>query len=402
MLRSHRKTPLLIALAIIGALGVWARCRDSMNCGAYPGAHAPASSPVPSSVALINEASPSDSFIDEDCDGLNDFEEDRLANRFAPIIYHGQYEPNYPVSVDWLLARVSLGEYDSQAVPDRRLVVAMLNAQTELLKREFAADSFAQKIAADASYSVCKRTTYFLTNVARGEQAGEHDTPAAWITYVHSYPNKLGGVTIQYWRCYAYNAASALGVDFSHGGDWEAVAVHLNALLKPATVGLLGHTGIEYHLDDLQWEGEHPRVWSEEGGHASRPNSQGLHSAKFTRQETWNGGQITWWDGTVVGTGGGLLNLGERSRPRNNQVFIQYAGLWGAPARLFITSGYWGPAFNETGALCEDGSTTYRASPICSANPARCGRIFHKAWCDGMDEQKLDINVECFATQQAP
>ncbi|HMX25085.1 MAG TPA: hypothetical protein PKC13_05605, partial [Blastocatellia bacterium] len=337
-----------------------------------------------------------------DGDGLNDFEEDRLANRFAPVIYHGQCEPNYPVSVDWLLARVSLSEYDNQAAPAKRLLAAKLNAQAELLNHEFAAGNVEQKIASSKSYSVCKRTTYFLTSVARGDQLGERNNPADWITYVHSYPNKLGGVTLQYWRGYAYNAASALGIDFSHGGDWEAVAVHLDAALRPATVALFGHTGIEYHRDDLQWEGEHPCIWSEEGGHASRPNSQGLRSTKFTRQETWNGGRVTWWDGTVVGASGGLLNVGERSRPRNQQVFIQYAGLWGAPAHLFITSGYWGPAFNETGALCEDGSAAYRASPTCSANPARCRRVFHKAWCDGMDEKKLDINAECYAARHAP
>ena len=33
----------------------------------------------------------------------------------------------------------------------------------------------------------------------------------------------------------------------------------------------------------------------------------------------------------------------------NDQVFIQYSGLWGSPGLTYITSGYWGPAYNETG-----------------------------------------------------
>lgn len=397
ILKFRRKTWLLSALIIISAVSLWAFYSDSADCG-----HRPSVLSVPSPLTQSNNVLPNDSPVDEDQDGLDDLQEDRLANRFAPIIHHGQCEPNYPASVDWWLTRTSLHEYDSQANPSQKIFAAQLARQAELLDREFAAIRPDQKIGSDASYSLCKRTTFFLANVGREDQAGECSTPANWITYVHSYPNKMGGVTIQYWRGYSYNAVSVLGVDFSHGGDWEAVAVHLDTAMKPATVALLGHAGIEYRLSDLEWEGEHPRIWSEEGGHASLPSNQGMKSKKFTRQETWDGGQVVWWDGTPAGRSGGLLNVGERSRPRNGQGFIQYSGLWGSPARLFVTSGYWGPAFNETGALCEDGSAAYRPSLTCSADPKRCGRVFHKAWCDGMDEQRLDINVECYASRHSP
>ncbi len=33
----------------------------------------------------------------------------------------------------------------------------------------------------------------------------------------------------------------------------------------------------------------------------------------------------------------------------HGQLFIRYAGLWGSPGLFYSTSGYWGPAFNETG-----------------------------------------------------
>ncbi len=404
----RRKTLLIIALAAIGALGLWAFYSDSTDCGYRPsaanGERMPTAPSVPAPFTRSDNVSPSGSPVDEDHDGLDDFEEDQLANRFAPIVYHGQCESNYPVSVDWLLARASLYEYDSEAKPAvEREVVARLGGQADLLNRVFSTNQSERlNIGSDSTCSLCKRSTYFLANVRRGDQTGAREAPVEWITYVHSYPNKSGGVTIQYWRCYSYNSASFLKLDFSHGGDWEAVAVHLDAAMKPEFVAFLGHNDIEYHTSEVQWEGDHPKVWSEEGGHASLPDSNGMKSKRFTRQETWSGGQVIWWDGTPVDASGGLLNVGEKSRPRNGQVFIQYSGLWGSPGRLFITSGYWGPAFNETGATCESGEEAYKRSAGCSVDAARCGRIFHKAWCDGMDARRLDINTECYASRSAP
>ncbi len=408
ILRSWRKTSLIIALAVVGVAGVWALYYEPANCRYHPritiSAQSSASQSNSSSATAPGNGSSSVETLDEDQDGLKDSEEDILANRFAPIVYHGQCERNYPVSVDWLLSRASLCEYDGEATPKiERAVASGLGAQAELLNRAFASDqSGRQKIGSDSTYSLCKRSTYFLANVARADQIGERDNPKDWVTYVHTYPNQRGGITIQYWRCYSYNDASFLSIDFSHGGDWEAVAVHLDAALKPEFVAFLGHTGIEYHTKDVQWEGDHPKVWSEEGGHASLPDSKSLKSKRFTRQETWNGGQVIWWDGTPVGASGGLLNVGEKSRPRNEQVFIQYSGLWGSPAKLFITSGYWGPAFNETDATCENGEKAYKRSAGCSVDTARCEHIFHKAWCDGMDARSLDIDKECYAHSSVP
>ncbi|MBS1808676.1 MAG: carboxypeptidase regulatory-like domain-containing protein [Acidobacteria bacterium] len=342
--------------------------------------------------------------LDEDQDGIDDLTEDWLTQRFAPIVYHGQRESNYPVSVDWLLARTSLNAYDSTTSERVSLATSVkLNNQAELLNKEFATGPRGgQNISSNLTRSFCKQTTYFLNNVKVQDQIGEPDRPQDWITYVHTYPNKSGGVTLQYWRCYSYNDASFLSFDFSHGGDWESIAVHLDSALKPMTVAFLGHTGIEYHLGDVQWEGEHPKVWVQEGGHSSYPDSKALKSSKFTRQETWTGGQAILWDGTPLGDSGGLLNMGEKTRPRNGQLFVQYSGLWGSPAQLFITSGYWGPAFNETDSRCANGQQVYSSTPTCSADMAHCERIFHKAWCDGMNGQLQNINVECYATSHSP
>lgn len=333
--------------------------------------------------------------VDADQDGILDQVEDQLAQRFAPIVFHGQCESNYPVSVDWLLARNSL--YVTDGNKSDREIIKNPVSQLALLNQAF--DSGEKALSSTDTRSQCKQSSFYLANVARHEQSGAHNDPRQWITYVHSYPNNLGGVSIQYWRCYAYNQASFLGADFSHGGDWEHVTVHLGAAFEPQFVAFPGHVGIEYHTSEVQWEGEHPKIWSEEGGHASLPSPKEMKSSRFTRQETWNGGQVTWWDGSAVGSGGGLLNVGEKSHPRNDQVFIQYSGLWGSPGKLFITSGYWGPAFNETAATCEDGSSADIRSPFCAPRPANCGRMFLKAWCDGMDETRMAVNVECYAVR---
>ncbi|MBI4511339.1 MAG: hypothetical protein HY698_17025 [Deltaproteobacteria bacterium] len=92
---------------------------------------------------------------------------------------------------------------------------------------------------------------------------------------------------------------------------------------------------------------------------------------------------------------GGLLNVGEKSRPRNGQVFIRYSGLWGSPGTFFGTSGYWGPAFNETAAKCGPSSDHENCA----------GRVFHTAWCAGMAGNSsfspLDLNIECYADASA-
>lgn len=98
----------------------------------------------------------------------------------------------------------------------------------------------------------------------------------------------------------------------------------------------------------------HPVVYAEKGGHASFPRGQ----RNGIRQEAWgreNGASVTWHDGRVL-TAGTLLNIGEKTAPLNEQYFIQYSGLWGKPSDFpvpempvyYWSSGYWGPAYNET------------------------------------------------------
>jgi hypothetical protein len=336
---------------------------------------------------------------DEDRDGIDDVCEDWLAERFAPILRHGNRETNYPVSVDWWLSRTDLSLVDSEGERSRKVSAPI--SQIQLIEESFRSRN-ADDLSSSETRSRMKEVTFYLENVAPQFREGQKNEPRHWITYVHSFGNELGGVTIQYWRCYSWNQATFLGFDFSHGGDWEGIAVHLNAHLKAEKLSFLEHSGIAYELADVQWEGTHPEVWSEEGDHSSYPNSRNLKSSRFIIQETWTSGRVIWWDGLSRGDSGGLVNIGEKTNPRNGQSFVKYSGLWGATKKLFLTSGYWGPAFNETAAQCADASEAYGPTLRPLAKSADCGKIFMKAWCDGMNPQLLDRNCECYAARETP
>jgi hypothetical protein len=340
--------------------------------------------------AVIASACASTSSEDDDHDGVPDACEALLADRFAPVVIHSTDESNYPTNVDDFLGETVLAFRDdgcdaaSEAVP-----VKEAPTQQDLLRRSFPSPCGGAPVTSDGSRSLGKHRTYFLSDVREPVRGGSVDT-RAWTTYVHAYPNDRGGVTLQYWRFYAFNDALN-----DHGGDWEGLHVVLGRDRAPVSVRLLGHSAIrELAPRELAWEGTHPVVYSEGGGHATRASGEGIVArdcvdsepcmvdlddpSSFVRQETWAGGHVTWPDGQVT-HGGALVNMGEKSAPLHGQVFLRYSGLWGSPGVFYMTSGYWGPAYNET-SMGDDGFIT--------------------AWCDGIDGGKLDVQRECKAVKR--
>ncbi|WP_437564312.1 hypothetical protein [Sorangium sp. So ce542] len=300
---------------------------------------------------------------DSDDDGLFDEEEQALAERYAPIVYHSSDESNFPTNVDWLLSRTSLWFYDDSREPDLRRKLVKRPTQLDLVSQIVVEGCEGdQPVRSDGTRSRRKQRTFFLQDVAEEHRAGSLDS-SDWTTYFHAYLNDDEGVTLQYWRLYSYNDAG-----LNHGGDWECVQVILTRSRTPVRVALLGHSGIQrLPASALEWEGTHPRVYSEGGGHATRPHGKGIRArgcgggwlgsvlceldsgnpATFVRQETWPGGEVAWFGGRCT-RAGALLNMGEKRRPMNEQLFIQYSGLWGSPGVGYESSGYWGPAYNET------------------------------------------------------
>jgi hypothetical protein len=323
---------------------------------------------------------------DDDGDGIDDECEEALAQKFAPIIFHSSDESNYPTSVDWFLQRTSLWFYDDACdFPSSDLHQLMAPGpltQQNLFSQIGGTCGSDQPASSAGTRSNRKHRTFYLQDLPDAVRIGSLDT-RDWITYYHAYPNDQHGVTIQYWRFYAYNDAAN-----NHGGDWEGIHLILDASLQPTGIGFLGHTSIDFvPASQIQWEGTHPRIFSEGGGHASHPstrfcetipvtgivvcditiqarNCSGAVTAldlsdpcTFVRQETWNSGLVNCQNPAVTSligqntVSGGLRNLGSKIAPLNGQVFIQYSGIWGSPGTLFEFSGYWDPAYNETGMV---------------------------------------------------
>src|SRR6185295_4961928 len=148
-----------------------------------------------------------------------------LAEQFAPIVYHGERETSFPVNVDLWLERTHLATVDATSWTSRtqRIVSGPLR-QSQLL--EHVARLNGVTLSSSGSRSRGKRVSFFLEDVPK--PARPSIDPDEWVTYVHSYPNDMGGVTLQYWRAYAWDDARFAGLNFGHGGDWEAVVVHLD------------------------------------------------------------------------------------------------------------------------------------------------------------------------------
>lgn len=296
---------------------------------------------------------------DLDQDGVYDACESALATKFAPIVYHSTDESNFPTNVDWFLPKTSIWFYDDNCTPDWKQQLQGAPTQASLLTWWASGGcGSSDTVYSNGTRSPDKQRTFFLADVADAYRVGSMNSQD-WRTYVHAYRNTVGGVTLQYWRFYAYNDALN-----NHGGDWEGEHVILDGNLNAYRIALLGHTSVEEKaVGSFTWEGTHPRVFSEGGGHATHETGSGIVSqgcgyspcvidpnnrATFVRQETWPSGRVSWPSGSLTSSGG-LLNVGEKLHPLNGQVFIQYSGIWGSPGTLFGTSGYWGPAYNETG-----------------------------------------------------
>lgn len=295
--------------------------------------------------------------IDLDRDGIVDRCEQTLAEKFAPVVYHSSGETNYPTNVDWFLRRTSLWFYDDDCEPDLHYPIYDHPTQYQLLYNQITGGCDAtDTVYSDNTRSRTKQRTFYLKDVEGDDKLGSINNTSEWTTYFHAYRNDRHGVTLQYWRFYAADGGKDeyIGVFGGHGGDWEGIHVVLDDCLRAVQVNFMGHTDIEAvpWSEILKAAGtDHPIVRSEVGGHATHPYVPIpfiLPFQRFTKHESWTGGNVVWYDGRTTPSGA-LLNIGEKMSPLNGQYFIRYSGIWGSPGFTYYTSGYWNPAYNETG-----------------------------------------------------
>jgi len=261
-------------------------------------------------------------FIDEDGDGIDDNLEQHLANKFAPVVIIESDESNYPVNVDWFLARARLQYHE-----DCGINLDCLSSQITDVNNDIAGPGLTQytllgpntsHVWADGEYCSWCDTGYShpphhpLTTIATdpdgqwsvgSSTTGYSDqqtfvipdladewkigstNPRDWKTYFHAYPASDGGIMLQYWHIFAYNGLAVfLGGCGNHGGDWDAtIHVHLGPDLQVKDVTYSRHDddspGHTYGVNDLDWSGAkavrfvpgttHPLMTIDGGGHAA-------------------------------------------------------------------------------------------------------------------------------------
>jgi hypothetical protein len=345
---------------------------------------------------------------DSDSDGLSDVCEQQLAERFAPIVYHYSDELNFPTSVDDFLKETALWFKD-----DDCLAVLILSnpSQHDLINKMYPRCFSQDMVSSSGTRSDSKWTGFYLADVPFEARSGNVDS-TRWITYFHAYPREGGGVTVQYWRFYPFDSGARaavmklgidLGMDLGHGGDWEGIHVVLDKNYQLQDVGFLGHKDINHvEVSKLQMKDTHVCITSDRGSHTSRPllRQSSAHDEcmpfptphGFVRQESWPSGTVTWPNRPPTQSGP-LLNLGSKTAPMNDQVFVQYSGLWGSHSFACFLSGYWGPAYNETGKGKNYGGRYY-------PDGQKISEHFMTAWCEGMERQRQ--GDECVPKQALP
>ena len=198
--------------------------------------------------------------------------------------------------------------------------------------------------------------------------------PADWTTYVHVYPNMEGGITIQYWHLFTYNAYNGWGVGLdNHDADWDAsMQVVLNSNLVPVRAYYSRHEqddpGLKQEWGALHlYQGTHPLMVIDQGGHGAYADHQDCEdyfslsnhpygicdavdwespdapNVSGTVWETWPGGVVrqlpgathqivgtTQSDGSIVATPVPIVNVGEYNPDVHQLTQETYPSIQGA------------------------------------------------------------------------
>ena len=258
--------------------------------------------------------------VDNDHDGVDDNLEQKLAEKYAPIIFIEPDESNYPVNVEWFLARAHL-EYHEDCFPgdvDDRIGPDPIGNQSNLIGPPWAGgpncgednegfdhpphrqlttiatDPDGQVSAGGATTGYSDQQTFVMPDLDDQDRVGSTN-PRDWKTYYHVYPAANGGIMIQYWHVFAYNELSFAGIG-RHGGDWDAsIQVQLDRNLKLVGVWFSRHDNdkpgdfISKDNPHLHLFGTRPLMTIDGGGHAAFADP-----GDFCDHPSRVGGTIVW------------------------------------------------------------------------------------------------------------
>ncbi|MFD8492927.1 hypothetical protein [Amycolatopsis sp. NPDC059657] len=262
---------------------------------------------------------------------------DPIQKRLAPLVYLATGEKNPPNSAESFIQYSALKWSHSAPCPSDHQIAAQGAVNAASL------GNGTYKHQKKSGWPGCDDSGAFY---ASDDRVRPHEMNARDGMYLDLDNNRRGvGSTaapvyfeyqakdyITFWLFYPYNDGPLVQ---NHEGDWERIAIKLDANDAPVKVAYFGHGGsCTRSWADTPKSGTHPKVFSAKGTHASYPRVGSFPTALGFSDTTSQGPA---WSATTL--------YDARTRP-----WYRYGGAWGEVGESTHTTGPSGPgAKNATG-----------------------------------------------------
>jgi len=266
---------------------------------------------------------------DVDNDGIDDAEEQTLAEKYAPILYFEEKEEVYPVSISYAISNSNLNQ-SKEGEP----ILIDENPTVEELSHYNVDENY---------YLDNRKGTIYDDGIIKDYRKNMENLGYTIYAHVFKYGN---GIIIQYWMFYAFNK----GMLNTHEGDWEMVQIVLNSEDKPSEAMYSQHiSGQKTKWSEVEKSGDHAKVYVARGSHA---NYFRYYQGKLGLASDYVGknGKVLSPDDYI------LVILGEKgSNHIAEQGWIDFAGRWGdfggVESGIMGKRGPYGPAYREDGNM---------------------------------------------------
>jgi hypothetical protein len=205
------------------------------------------------------------------------------------------------------------------------------NETTDFTTRTYRANQFTRPHESNPDRRALATNAGFYLDFPNDDAARHGDRN---LSIVPAYYDYLPGRWIRYWFFYAYDFG---GNDFSHEGDWEGIAIHLDRYDNPIEVRLYRHSencGVTHNWNDMNFDlaTGHVAVYASHADHATyrEPGSEGPNFCHpFLTDEM---APVQKWS-----TANLLGNV-------RKQDWYGFGGAWGETGSIIQTTGPAGPS----------------------------------------------------------